>query len=134
MGIFFNRKKDKQPQAQDQSADQDNSKKKTHLDKLLMGAIMGVAVGSVVGMAVTPKKQEKGPEQLTLLPDSKNTENHTAQHPTQVTTPHQKHKNVKSLKPKKKGFFAKFFGKKPKDEEILKTIPNEQVEQETENS
>ena len=37
----------------------DTDKKKTRLDKLIMGAIVGVAVGSVIGASMAPKKKKK---------------------------------------------------------------------------
>lgn len=36
----------------------DHDKKKTNVDKLVMGAILGVAIGSVVGASLLPKKKK----------------------------------------------------------------------------
>ncbi len=36
--------------------DKDLGKKKSKLDKLVMGAIVGGAIGSVIGMSIAPKK------------------------------------------------------------------------------
>ncbi len=64
----------------------DKPKKKSKLDKLIMGAIVGGAVGSVIGMSIAPKKGsetreiiaqkgkeliKKGQESLEKLSDAK---------------------------------------------------------------
>ncbi|GEM_PF-2484920 len=48
---------------QDVIADE-NQKKKSHIDKLVMGAIIGGAIGSVVGMSIAPKKGKETREYL----------------------------------------------------------------------
>jgi gas vesicle protein len=37
----------------------DKDKKKTKVDKLVMGAIMGVAIGSVIGASLLPRKKKE---------------------------------------------------------------------------
>lgn len=41
-----------------------DEKKKSTLDKIVMGAIIGTAVGSVLGMSLAPKKGEETREML----------------------------------------------------------------------
>jgi len=47
--MWFRKKNKQQEEARPE-------KKKTSIDKLVMGAIIGVAVGSVVGMTIAPQK------------------------------------------------------------------------------
>ena len=42
----------------DADSNKDSRKKKTRVDKLVMGAILGVAIGSVVGMSFKAKKDQ----------------------------------------------------------------------------
>lgn len=68
-------------------------KKKTRADKIVMGAILGVAIGSVISVSLMPKKKEKN------------------------------EKGVRPPAPKKKGFFGLFKKKKSMPEAGIADSP-----------
>lgn len=111
---------------------QAKEKKKSKLDKLIMGAIVGGAVGSVIGMSIAPKKGsetreiiaqkgkeliKKGQESLEKIADAKE----------KMEIDHEFHKETR-----KKNVFSrmkdKLFRKKAKKDitkDEMKKIPNE---------
>lgn len=105
---------------------QESEKKKSKIDKLVMGAIVGGAIGSIVGMSIAPKK---GKETRQLIAQkSKDIYDKGKELGSKM------HEELKKQEDPQK-FFSKIkeklLGKKStksqflKDEKDLKKIPNE---------
>ena len=107
-------KKKKQAEAQPE-------KKKTKIDRLVMGAIIGVAVGSVVGMTIAP---QKGSETRKMIAEKSR---------EALDKGREIGKKMVEERKIKKGLLRwllnLIFGRKRNKMEPMKKIPSEQVEQ-----
>lgn len=113
----FGKKKDKQNEPQ---------KKRSKIDKLIMGAIVGGAVGSVIGMSIAPQKGKETREAIAntskdLLKKGQEIADQI-QHPEEVKGFFAKLKNKMGQRRRNKAARAKL------NEKDFKKIPHEEIE------
>ena len=110
-------------------------KKKSKIDKLVMGAIIGGAIGSIVGMSIAPKKGQETREYLGQK--SKELFKKGQEISEKIRNSNEKH----PLSSSNKGFLKKIIGFKNvllsrlkrdrnTDAKQLRKIPNEHIEEE----
>ena len=123
---------------------EDQNKKKSHIDKLMMGAIVGGAVGSVIGMSIAPKKGKETREMLAqkgkdiiqkgqeVSHKVKEQISHASQTTTTIMTEFpeltRNQSTAQSQPAKKPGILGKLFGRKNKSaafKDDFQKIPNE---------
>jgi len=106
-------------------------KKRSTLDKLIMGAIVGGAVGSVIGMTIAPQKGKETREMIAQK--GKEIIKKGQETIEKMTEKHPEPEGVSEEKQHKKSLFDRIFGrgkgkkvkKDIKREENMKKIPHE---------